>query len=414
MRTHLLIATVLAFAANGCIVEHDYVREPSPGARYQEPPAPPPDDGDASAGVSAPPVERNVDTQVFYDRLSGYGSWEYTPEYGRVWVPSVGANWRPYYYGNWELTDWGWTFASADPWGWAAYHYGSWGYGPGLGWYWVPGSVWAPAWVSWRYGGGYVSWCPIGPAGYAYGYNSPGWVAVGEQHFTQPIATAAVPVHATAGIVQGSTPLAGPHATPVKGGSFGPPVAQVAAATGQQFHPVSAASVVNRPMARPMASNSDGYRRAGSDPIRSPAPRAAAGSPGQAIAAQAPRSAGGGAYGAPAARGLGRPSSNTAAPRGLGSGGAQPRGLGYGGGAQPRGLGYGGGAQPRGLGSGGARSGSSGPRPSGGGLGSGGGYRPSAQPRGSGGGGGGYHPSASPAPSARPSGGGGGGGHSRK
>ena len=434
MRTHFLIATALAFATTGCIVEHDLVREPSPTAQVEAAPPPPQDDADAPSEVNAapPPVERNVDTQVFYDRLSGYGHWEYTPEYGRVWIPNVAANWRPYYYGNWQLTDWGWTFASDDPWGWAAYHYGSWGYGPSLGWYWVPGSVWAPAWVSWRYGGGYVSWCPIGPGGYAYGYNNRGWVAVGEQHFTQPIATAAVSVHATAGIVQGSAPLTGPHATPVKGGAFGPPVAQVAAATGQQIHPVSAASVVGRPQARAMAGNGDSYHRPGSDPIRSPTPRASS-SPsvstaGVPAARGSQAGAAAGAQGAPAARpgasgigperavtpaprgpGAGRTPIVVPAPRGLGRGSSAPapRGLGSGSSAPaPRGLGSGSSAPaPRGLGSGSARP-SGAPRSSGGGA-----SRPAPAPRNSGGGGGASHPAPAPAPAARPSGG---GSHSRK
>ncbi len=414
MRTHLLIATALAFATNGCLVEHDLVREPSPSAQLESAPPPPAGDADAPDEVTAapPPVGRNVDTQVFYDRLSGYGHWEYTPEYGRVWVPSVAANWRPYYYGNWELTDWGWTFASNDPWGWAAYHYGSWGYGAGLGWYWVPGSVWAPAWVSWRYGGGYVSWCPLGPAGYSYGYNNRGWVAVGEQHFTQPIATSAVPFHATAGIVQSSSPLTGPHAAPVRGGSFGPPVAQVSAATGQQIHPVSAASVVNRPQARPMASNGDSYRRPGNDPIRSPAPRASASASSPAAPSARPSPAGpaAGPRGSPAARpgatGAGRTQAEAPSPRGLGAGrsnGDSPaqRGAGYGSAPAARGLGRG---DTRGNGGYGPA-----PRSSGGGGTRGNGSYGSA-PRSSGGGG--SHPAPAPAPAGRPSGGG--GPHSRK
>jgi hypothetical protein len=40
-----------------------------------------------------------------------------------------------------------------------------------LGWYWVPGNVWGPAWVSWASGGDYIGWCPLGhddrPAAFA-------------------------------------------------------------------------------------------------------------------------------------------------------------------------------------------------------------------------------------------------------
>ena len=29
-------------------------------------------------------------------------------------------------------------------------------------WFWIPGRTWGPAWVSWAYAPGYVSWCPLG------------------------------------------------------------------------------------------------------------------------------------------------------------------------------------------------------------------------------------------------------------
>jgi hypothetical protein len=61
-------------------------------------------------------------------------------------------------------TDYGWTWASNEPFGWATYHYGRWAWDPRLGWLWVPGTVWGPAWVSWQYGGGYVGWAPLPPA----------------------------------------------------------------------------------------------------------------------------------------------------------------------------------------------------------------------------------------------------------
>ena len=34
-----------------------------------------------------------------------------------------------------------------------------------MGWYWVPGRVWAPAWVSWRRSNDYVGWAPLPPDG---------------------------------------------------------------------------------------------------------------------------------------------------------------------------------------------------------------------------------------------------------
>ena len=94
--------------------------------------------------------------------LDSYGAWYYQTEIGHVWRPYVAAAWRPYYDGRWAWTPYGWTWVAAEPWGWAPFHYGRWEYTPMLGWYWIPGNVWGPAWVSWAYGGDYIGWCPLG------------------------------------------------------------------------------------------------------------------------------------------------------------------------------------------------------------------------------------------------------------
>src|SRR5262249_1127373 len=69
---------------------------------------------------------------------------------------------------------------------WATFHYGRWGYGLGVGWFWVPGFVWAPAWVSWRYSPGFVCWAPYAPAGFVYARHWPGWVGVARTPFPRP------------------------------------------------------------------------------------------------------------------------------------------------------------------------------------------------------------------------------------
>ncbi len=67
-----------------------------------------------------------------------------------------------YYYGRWtSLRPWGWTWIGSDPWAWPTHHYGRWGFS-GSSWFWIPGRTWGPAWVSWAYAPGYVSWCPLG------------------------------------------------------------------------------------------------------------------------------------------------------------------------------------------------------------------------------------------------------------
>lgn len=102
--------------------------------------------------------------QDFYDDLSPYGEWLYDDQYGYVWLPDVGPDFRPYYTnGYWAYTEYGNTWISNYDWGWAAFHYGRWTYDGYYGWLWIPGNEWAPAWVSWRSSNNYYGWAPMGP-----------------------------------------------------------------------------------------------------------------------------------------------------------------------------------------------------------------------------------------------------------
>jgi hypothetical protein len=104
------------------------------------------------------------DYQQFYDDLSPYGQWISDPQYGYVWTPNVGRDFRPYYTnGNWAMTQYGNTWVSNYAWGWAPFHYGRWAQSNYYGWIWIPGNTWGPAWVNWRQGGGYYGWSPMGP-----------------------------------------------------------------------------------------------------------------------------------------------------------------------------------------------------------------------------------------------------------
>lgn len=107
----------------------------------------------------------NDASEFFYQELAPYGNWVHHPAYGRVWYPlNVPDDWRPYSNGYWEYTDeFGWLWISDWEWGWAAFHYGRWLWDDWYGWLWIPGRIWAPAWVFWRYGGGYASWAPMPP-----------------------------------------------------------------------------------------------------------------------------------------------------------------------------------------------------------------------------------------------------------
>ena len=102
--------------------------------------------------------------QEFYDQLSPYGEWMNDPDYGYVWVPNAGSDFKPYYSnGYWANTEYGNTWVSSYDWGWAPFHYGRWTYNNYYGWVWIPGNTWGPAWVSWRSGGGAYGWAPLGP-----------------------------------------------------------------------------------------------------------------------------------------------------------------------------------------------------------------------------------------------------------
>lgn len=107
--------------------------------------------------------------QQFQAALSPYGQWLDDPDYGEVWTPSpdvVGGDFEPYATdGQWEASsDYGMVWVSDYEWGWAPFHYGRWVLGA-WGWMWVPGSLWGPAWVDWRYGNGYCGWAPMPPRG---------------------------------------------------------------------------------------------------------------------------------------------------------------------------------------------------------------------------------------------------------
>ena len=135
-----------------------------------------------------------VSDQEFYDSLQQYGTWVDDPNYGNVWVPDVDGDFRPYAtQGHWVQTDYGSTWVSDYPWGWATFHYGRWHYDDYYGWEWVPGHEWAPAWVSWRHGGGYYGWAPLGPGitiaislGSSYRVPSSYWVCAPEAYINRP------------------------------------------------------------------------------------------------------------------------------------------------------------------------------------------------------------------------------------
>ncbi|MEM7009501.1 MAG: DUF6600 domain-containing protein, partial [Thermodesulfobacteriota bacterium] len=105
-----------------------------------------------------------VTIDLFYEKLSPYGEWGPHPDFGYIWQPyNVGPEWKPYSDGRWQWSDQGWLWISYEPWGWATYHYGRWVFDDYAGWVWIPGTTWAPAWVSWHESPDYIGWAPLPP-----------------------------------------------------------------------------------------------------------------------------------------------------------------------------------------------------------------------------------------------------------
>jgi hypothetical protein len=176
----------------------------------------------------------NVDYQIFYDELAGHGEWiqinmnevdikqtdptssslfnknffiksamaqmTAEPAVAFVWRPAVVVDleegeiaWQPYSRGEWVMTDNGWYFlADSEPME-ITHHYGRWWNSPDLGWVWLPGKVWSPAWVTWRESDDLIAWSPVPPNVFIVNNSIPvvqvpvdNFVVVPKQDFTRP------------------------------------------------------------------------------------------------------------------------------------------------------------------------------------------------------------------------------------
>ena len=124
-----------------------------------------------------------------------YGEWLWDDFYGYIWRPYIDNGrypwgWSPYYYGFWSNSGGQMFWVPQEPWGWVPYHLGIWQWDKKRGWFWMPGSLFAPAWVDWDFYYGYASWRPwsvfdwmyrMYPVDYAHGdpymYGSdPNWI----------------------------------------------------------------------------------------------------------------------------------------------------------------------------------------------------------------------------------------------
>jgi hypothetical protein len=116
----------------------------------------------AKSEITSANAEVNVG--FFYSSLSPHGEWIELNSGMYGWRPShMQSGWRPYLYGRWVWTDFGWYWVSNEQFGWATYHYGRWYNDEYYGWIWIPDNVWGPSWVEWRYNDDYIGWAPLSP-----------------------------------------------------------------------------------------------------------------------------------------------------------------------------------------------------------------------------------------------------------
>lgn len=113
------------------------------------------------------PVQKLPAAVFYFAQYYGnqYGEWVWDNLYGYVWRPYYNdiypwGNWSPYVYGRWSSVNGSLYWVPEEPWGWVPYHLGIWQWDKKLGWVWIPGSVFAPAWVDWYFYYGFFSWRP--------------------------------------------------------------------------------------------------------------------------------------------------------------------------------------------------------------------------------------------------------------
>lgn len=215
----------------------------------------------AQPGVSVP-------VESFYNELAPYGQWIQHPGYGNVWLPNVGPDFHPYASGgNWVMTEYGNTWVSDYAWGWAPFHYGRWIFDQAYGgWLWIPGSDWAPAWVSWRSGGGYYGWAPLGP-GMNININinipAPYWTFVPQIYFASPgWYSYCVPRPNVFTIYQNTTYINNYYRSNNRAYAYGPPRGDIERITRRNV-PVYRIDHMDRPGRSVVGNGSVGFYRPG-------------------------------------------------------------------------------------------------------------------------------------------------------
>src|SRR5581483_937310 len=202
----------------------------------------------------------------FHSPLAALGAWVNIGSHGQCWHPNgVGADWRPYCNGSWDYTDDGWYWQSDEAWAPECYHYGSWVDDPSYGWVWIPGTEWAPAWVTWRYSDNYIGWAPCGPGESVAPATQ--FCFVDSHHFGDPIRRDNVIINnrtiidrtrVVKNFQRESHDFDGRRTTVVA--NRGPDINAIQRATGRQFQARPIGEVVQNRRAQPAARQPDRTR----------------------------------------------------------------------------------------------------------------------------------------------------------
>lgn len=224
-----------------------------------------------------------VSLSFFHETLAPHGRWLATASYGEVWAPSVAPGWEPYVNGEWLYTDCGWSWVSDDPWGSIAFHYGTWTWVDPYGWVWVPGLVWAPAWVTWAFTDDYVGWAPVPPSfvlsvtgyvGRPIVLPQTRYVFVPARRFVAvPVATVRVPAQRNAAILPRAAKVTTFEVSRGLVRNLGPAPERIERAAGRRIERVT----VERAKLRPVTLTESGVHAASRLPVVAPARERAAG-----------------------------------------------------------------------------------------------------------------------------------------
>ena len=200
--------------------------------------------------------------QDFYDDLAPHGQWVQTPEYGDVWIPNAGPGFQPYSTnGHWVITEYGNTWVSGYAWGWGPFHYGRWYRDRYRGWAWIPGNDWGPAWVSWRSGGGYYGWAPLGPGLNVAVIPALYWTFVPQVYISSPrLFSYCVPRRQAINIYQNTTIINNVYRANNRAYSYGPRREEIEYVTRQRV-PVYRIENAGRPGQTTFRENTVGFYR---------------------------------------------------------------------------------------------------------------------------------------------------------